>query len=125
MTPLEELTRLVTEPSRRIFVAEKPLDLRSAEGENCVYTLQLPVSAQGAAGGRIGGVGERRIQKVYCFQLKNGNWLKKLETESPDQIERFELPYQAAGLSITLPDSTERTVTGLIDEKLVQGYDTA
>jgi hypothetical protein len=122
LTPLEELTKLIAEQSRRIFVAEKPLDLRDRQGTNCVYVLQLPTSAPGAAGGRIGGVGERRIQKVCCFRLEKGNWLKTLEIEKPDKIERFELPYQAAGLSITLPDGTERTVSGVIDEELAQQY---
>lgn len=119
---MAELTRLLSEKSRRIFVAQAPIDLRSSEGTNCVYVLQLPTSAPGAAGGRIGGIGERRMQKLYCFRLENGKWMKIYETEDEEKLEKFELPYHAAGLTIILPDGTERVVSGVIDEEFVQKY---
>jgi len=120
---LEELTLLLAEMSRRIFVAQASIDLRSSEGTNCVYVLQLPTSAPGAAGGRIGGIGERRIQKLYCFRLENGKWMKIYEIEDEGKLEKFELPYHAAGLTVILPDGTERVVSGVIDEEFVQKYD--
>lgn len=123
LSTLEELTLLLAEKSRRIFVAEASIDLRSSEGTNCVYVLQLPTSAPGAAGGRIGGIGERRIQKLYCFRLENGKWMKIYETEDEGKLEKFELPYHAAGLTVILPDGTERVVSGVIDEEFVQKYD--
>ena len=119
---LEELTQLLAEKSRRIFVAQEPVDLRSSGGNNCVYVLQLPTSAPGAAGGRIGGVGERRIQKLYCFRLENGKWMKIYETEDKEKLEKFELPYHAAGLTVILPDGTEGVVSGVVDEEFVQKY---
>ena len=122
MTPLEELTQLASEKSRRIFVAESPIDLRDTEGRNCVYVLQLPVSAQGAAGGRIGGIGERRISKLYCFRQINGTWMKIYETEDLEKLERFELPYHAAGMGVILPEGTERVVSGVVDQELIQRY---
>ena len=122
LSALEELTLLLAEKSRRIFVAQASIDLRSSEGTNCVYVLQLPTSAPGAAGGRIGGIGERRIQKLYCFRLENGKWMKIYETEDEGKLERFELPYHAAGLTVILPDGTERVVSGVIDEEFVQKY---
>ena len=122
MTALEEMTQLLAEKSRRIFVAQAPIDLRSGEGKNCIYVLQLPTSAPGAAGGRIGGIGERRIQKLYCFRLDNGKWMKIYETENEERLEKFELPYHAAGLTVTLPDGTERVVSGVVDEEFVQKY---
>jgi len=120
---LEELTQLLAEKSRRIFVAQASIDLRSSEGTNCVYVLQLPTSASGAAGGRIGGIGERRIQKLYCFRLENGKWMKIYETEDEGKLGRFELPYHAAGLTVIFPDGTERVVSGVVDEEFVQKYD--
>ena len=122
MTALEEMTQLLAEKSRRIFVAQAPIDLRSGEGKNCVYVLQLPTSAHGAAGGRIGGIGERRVQKLYCFRLDEGKWVKIYETENEERLEKFELPYHAAGLTVTLPDGTERVVSGVVDEEFVQKY---
>lgn len=123
MSTLDEITQLLAEKSRRIFVAHAPIDLRSSEGTNCVYVLQLPTSAPGAAGGRVGGIGERRIQKLYCFRLENGKWMKIYETEDEEILEKFELPYHAAGLTVILPDGTERVVSGVIDEEFVQKYD--
>lgn len=122
MNPLEELTQLVSEKSRRIFLAENPIDLSSSEGKNCVYVLQLPTSAPGAAGGRIGGIGERRIEKLYCFRQENGKWLKVYETDSAEKVERFELPYHAAGMSVKLQDGSERVVSGVIDSEFIQRY---
>ena len=123
LSALEELTQLLAEKSRRIFVAQASIDLRSSEGTNCVYVLQLPTSAPGAAGGRIGGIGERRIQKLYCFRLENGKWMKIYETEDEGKLGRFELPYHAAGLTVIFPDGTERVVSGVVDEEFVQKYD--
>lgn len=122
MTALEELMQLASEKSRRIFVAERPIDLRVTQGKNCVYVLQLPVSAPGSAGGRVGGIGERKIQKLYCFRQENGNWFKIYETESLDKLERFELPYHAAGLTVTLADGTEKVVSGVVDVDFIQKY---
>jgi len=121
-THLDELVRLITEKSRRIFVAQKTIDLRSTEGENSVYVLQLPTSAPGAAGGRVGGFGERRIQKLYFFRLESGRWMKIFETEDEEKLGRFELPYHAAGLAAFLPDGTERVVSGVVDEEFVGKY---
>ncbi len=111
--------------SRRIFVTENRIDLRANEGRNCVYVLQLPTSALGAAGGRIGGIGERRIQKISCFRQENGKWIKAYEIENPEKLEKFELPYHAAGLSVVLPDGSEKVVSGVVDQEFVQRYNEA
>jgi hypothetical protein len=121
LSALEELVALVSEKARRIFVAEKPVDLTFPEGRNCVYVLQLPDS-YGSAGGRVGGIGERRIQKIYCFRKEEGRWLKAYESDDEGKLEKFELPYHAAGLSVTLPDGTERVVSGVVDAEFVQRY---
>ncbi len=122
MTPLEELAQLANEKSRRLFVAENPIDLSVKEGENCIYILELPTTAPGSAGGRVGGIGERKIQKAYCFRQTTGKWLKLYETESADKLERFNLPYHAAGLSVRLPDQTERVVSGVVDPEVIAEY---
>jgi len=122
VNPLEELTRLAREKGRRLFVAEMPIDLTADEGSNCVFVLELPGSAPGAAGGRIGGLGERRIEKTYCFRQVHGNWIKVYETDVLEKLERFELPYHAAGMSVVLPDGSERVVSGVVDQELIQRY---
>lgn len=123
MTPRDELNQLAAEQSRRIFVAKTPIDLSSTKGENTVYVLQLPVS--GSAGGRIGGIGERRTDRLCCFHQVKGEWTKTFESSDTDKLERLELPYHASGLSVTLMDGTERVVSGVIDQEFVHLYDEA
>ena len=122
MMPLQELSRLAIEKNRRLFVAENTIDLSLNEGENCVYVLELPGIAPGAAGGRVGGIGERNIQKAYRFRQASGRWLKIYETDSVDKLERFSLPYHAAGLSVRLPDRSEKIVSGVVDPGLIDEY---
>ena len=113
---------MASEKSRRLFVAEKPIDLSAKEGQNCIYVLELPGTAPGAAGGRVGGIGERKIQKAYCYRQIDGNWVKVYETEAFERLEKFELPYHAAGLGITLPEGTEKVVSGVVDPELIDNY---
>jgi hypothetical protein len=122
MTPLEELAQLANEKSRRLFVAENPIDLGMTKGGNCIYILELPSTAPGAAGGRVGGIRERKIQKAYCFRQAAGRWLKVYETESTDKLERFNLPYHATGLSVRLPDGSEKVVSGVVDPEFIGEY---
>jgi hypothetical protein len=122
LTPLEELAQLAGERSRRIFVAEDSIDLSRSEGRNCVYVLELPSAAPGAAGGRIGGLGERRVQRVLCFRRESDKWLKVYETDVGEKVEKFDLPYHAAGLDVVMPDGSTRVISGVVDPELVQAY---
>ena len=124
---LEELKRLVSEVGRRIFVAQLPIDLRTMIGKswvnvNCVYVLDLEQSAPGAAGGRVGGIGERKLQRIRRFQLEKEVWTKNYETDDAEKLEKFELPYHAASLGVTMPDGPEKIVTGVVDPQLVEIY---
>jgi hypothetical protein len=123
LTPLEELAQLAGQRSRRIFVAEDSIDLSKSEGRNCVYVLELPGAAPGAAGGRVGGIGERRVQKVFCFRQENDKWFKVYETDVTEKLERFDLPYHAAGLDVVMPDGSKRVVSGVVDPELIHTYD--
>jgi hypothetical protein len=122
VTPLEELAQFVREGGRRIFVAEQTVDLSKNDGTNGVYVLELPSDSPGAAGGRVGGVGERRLRKVHCYRLQDEKWIKAYETNDPERLQRYELPYHAAGLSIVLPDGTEKVVSGVVDEEFIRAY---
>jgi len=37
-------------------------------------------------------------------------------------LERFELPYHAAGTPVILPDGSERVMSGVIDPEFVESY---
>lgn len=121
MTPLEELTALFAEKGRRIFVAENHVDLKSLQGENSIFVLQLPESSM-AAGGRAGGFGERRVEKLYAFHYSDGACKKLFEVNAPDKLEKYELPYHAAGTPVVLPDGSEKVVSGVIDPDFVESY---
>ncbi len=121
MSPLEELTRLVSEKGRKILVAENPVDLKTLQGKNSVFILQLPEGSS-AAGGRAGGFGERRLEKLYCFHYEDGACRKLYEVDSPEKLERFDLPYHAAGTPVILPDGSEKVMSGVIDPEFVESY---
>jgi hypothetical protein len=123
LTPLEELAQLAGQRSRRVFVAEDSIDLSKNEGRNCVYVLELLGAAPGAAGGRIGGIGERRVQKVLCFRQENDKWFKVYETDVAEKLEKIDLPYHAAGLDVIMPDGSKRVVSGVVDPELIHTYD--
>jgi len=122
LSVFEELARLASEGARNIFVAQDPIDLRAEDDGNYIFVLELLTGRLGSAGGRVGGIGERKIQKLQCFRIQNRDCTKIFETEDSEQLEKFELPYHAAGLSIVLPDGTEKVVTGLVDPELVERY---
>ena len=86
-----------------------------------MYVLELPASP-GSAGGRVAGFGERKLTRLMCFQQHDGTWTKPFETEDFSVLERLELPYHAAGLSVILPDGRERVVTGVVDQEFVRTY---
>ena len=48
--------------------------------------------------------------------------MKLYETESAEKLERFNLPYHAAGLSVRLLDQSEKVVSGVVDPELVGEY---
>src|SRR2546426_12184011 len=109
MAPQEELARLISEKGRKILVAENPVDLKSLQGENFVYLLQLPEGST-AAGGRAGGFGERRVERLYAFHYSNGSCRKLFEVDSPEKLKgssflitrqecRFSFPTGLSGLS--------------------------
>ncbi len=121
MTPLEELSQLLLRKGRIILVAEDSIDLRSLRGKNSIYVLQLP-EASTAAGGRAGGFGERRIEKIYGFQYQDGVCEKIVETDEPLKLEKIELPYHATALPVLMSDGTEKIVSGVIDPEFIQSY---
>jgi hypothetical protein len=121
MTPLEELAALLSEKGRRLFVAENDVNLKSLEGENSIFVLQLPEGSM-AAGGRAGGFGERRVEKLYAFHYADGACRKLFEVNSPEKLEKYEVPYHAAGTPVVLPDGSEKIVSGVIDPEFVESY---
>jgi hypothetical protein len=122
LSVFEELARLASEGVRKIFVVKGSIDLRAKDDDTYIFVLELLTGRLGSAGGRVGGIGERKIQKLHCFRIQNRDCTKIFETEDAEQLEKFELPYHAAGLSIILPDGTEKVVTGVVDPEVIERY---
>src|SRR2546426_543113 len=85
------------------------------------YATSVPEGSL-AAGGRAGGFGVRKIEKLYAFHYEDGSCRKLFEVDNPEKLESFELPYHAAGTPIIMPDGSERIISGVIDPEFVAGY---
>src|SRR3989475_11136779 len=113
MTPLDELAKLISEKGRKILVAQNPVDLRTLQGENSVFILQLPEGSS-AAGGRAGGFCKRRLAKLYCFHYAEGACRKLYEGDSTEKLERLDLPNHRAGTPVILPRGSKTRISGVL-----------
>ena len=120
MTPLQELSDLLSGRARVIVISEKNVDLRE-NGENRILVLKM-VEGSLAAGGRGGGFGERKVTRVFLFRCGGGNCEKVFETEDKPKLDAFEVPFYVTRLPFTLADGTEGVGYGVVDPQLVTEY---
>ena len=106
--------------SRKIVVCKNNIDL-SKKNDNTIFILGVEES-RGSAGGRIGGAGLRRISKIGCYEITNGNIKKTFETANEDIISKFEVPLSAVAMDIGLSNGTPKVVQGVVDEELIKTY---
>ena len=118
---LIDFLELINGGGRRVYVAEKMINLGELGVQNNIYVLQLPEGST-AAGGRGGGFGERRIVKVYHFQCGEGLCRKVAEFEDEERLESLDLPYHATAMPILDPKGGERIVSGVVDPPFAEGY---
>ncbi len=121
MDGLTELLELVSGKGRRVYVTEKPIDLRDLRTANTIYILQLP-DGSSAAGGRGGGFGERRIVRLFHFECGDGACVKVGEVEDDVKLDSLDLPYHATAMPILDPEGKERLVSGVVDPSFVASY---
>jgi hypothetical protein len=121
MDGLSEFLDLLSSKGRRVYVAVKPIDLRTPEAANDIYVLQLPDGST-AAGGRGGGFGERRIVKVYHFESGPGGMRKVSEVEDDERLDALDLPYHATAMPILDLQGNEKLVSGVIDPPFAESY---
>jgi hypothetical protein len=117
----DEFIALIESMGRRVFVTDDLVDLRKLDQPNEIYILQM-LSASTAAGGRGGGMGDRKVVKVYHYSCGNGECKKVSETEDTEKIESLDLPYHATAFPILLPDGREKLVSGVADRQLTASY---
>ncbi len=113
---IDEILQL---PQRKLVVAQSDI-LLDKKSENEVFILMVEES-RGSAGGRAAGSGYRKISKVYGFHCDE-NCSKVFETDDPQKIETFEVPYSAVAMDITLSDGRPYVVQGIVDSNFVANY---
>ncbi len=118
---LADLLELVNGKGRRVYVAERLIDLKDLAVANNIYILQLPDGST-AAGGRGGGLGERRIVKVYHFACGSGTCTKLGEFEDDERLDSLDLPYHATAMPVLDPQGKEKLVSGVVDPQFVESY---
>jgi hypothetical protein len=118
-----ELNEILQIPKRKLVVSlsDIALDKNQDNAENIVFILMVEES-RGAAGGRGGGSGNRKIDKVIGFKTNNKNHLKIFETENADMIEKFDIPYNAVAMDIILESGEPYVVQGITDKEMINSY---
>ncbi|MBA3976629.1 MAG: hypothetical protein H0X50_00340 [Nitrosopumilus sp.] len=117
------LNRVLQIPKRKLIVSlnDIALDKHYNAPENIVFILMVEESL-GSAGGRGGGSGNRKIDKIMGFRIKNSKDTKIFETENPSIIEKFDIPYSAVAMDIVLESGDPFVVQGVIDNDLIKSY---
>ncbi len=116
----QSIDDVLESPQRKLVVAETEIDLRSSN-QNDVFILMVQES-HGSAGGRAGGSGGRKIDKVIAFSCSKGVCNRYFETLDPEKIDQFEIPYSAVAMDIVLSTGKQVVVQGLIDPDTVNNY---
>lgn len=118
-----ELNEILQTPKRKLVVSLSDIALNKNRDniENIVFILMVEES-RGAAGGRGGGSGNRKIDKVIGFKTNNNNHIKIFETENADLIEKFDIPYNAVAMDITLESGEPHVLQGIVDKEMINSY---
>jgi len=121
LTPLQELSDLLTGKSRVIVISEKEVDLRSGHAGGMVLVMKM-VEGSLSAGGRGGGFGERRITRAALYRLGGDGCERVAETEDERLLKTLEVPYYVSRLPFVLEDGTEVVGYGAVDPELIAEY---
>jgi hypothetical protein len=113
----ESIETILQLPQRKLVVAQNEIDLSSCT-ENEIFILIVEES-KGSAGGRGGGSGSRRIDKIFAFSCRNGNCFKFFEATEKNMIEQFEIPYSAVAMDIKIHGGAPLVVQGITDPEYV------
>jgi hypothetical protein len=119
-----ELSETLKMPKRKLVVSlyDIALDKTHEEGNGNIVFILMVEESRGSAGGRGGGSGSRRIDKIVGFREHNTRYLKIFETENQDLIERFDIPYNAVAMDITLEAGEPYVVQGVVDREMIGSY---
>ncbi len=118
-----ELNEILQSSKRKLVISLSDIALSKNHdnAENIVFVLMVEES-RGAAGGRGGGSGNRKIDKVIGFKINKNNNLKIFETENAEMIEKFDIPYNAVAMDIILETGEPYVVQGITDKDMINSY---
>jgi len=116
----KSLDALLRGPSRKIVVSLNDIDL--ANPSDNFIVIFIVEESSGAAGGRAAGYGSRRITKIVTFATIHGRYEKILETNDDRVISKFNIPYSAVAMDISMNDGSSVVVQGIVDPEMIQTY---
>ncbi len=116
------LSQILQIPKRKLIVSLNDIILNKNKSiENIVFILMVEESF-GSAGGRGGGSGNRKIDKIIGFRIVDSKELKIFETENTEIIEKFDIPYNAVAMDIILESGEPYVVQGITDPEMIKEY---
>jgi len=119
-----KVSEILNLPMRKLIISSQEINLNAADGrvkENTIFVLMVKESS-GSAGGRGGGSGMRRIDRIIGFEIIGNSDEQIYETDDPQEIEEFEIPYSAVAMDIVLESGVSSVVQGVIDPNMVNEY---
>ena len=117
-----ELNHILQLPKRKLIVSLNDIILnKNNDVENIIFILMVEESF-GSAGGRGGGSGNRKIDKILGFKINDNKDIKIFETNDADMIEKFDIPYNAVAMDIVLASGEPYVVQGIVDQEIIKSY---
>jgi hypothetical protein len=117
-----ELNHILQLPKRKLIVSLNDIILnKNNDIENIIFILMVEESF-GSAGGRGGGSGNRKIDKILGFKIKDNKDIKIFETNDADMIEKFDIPYNSVAMDIVLESGEPYVVQGITDQEIIKSY---
>ncbi|MGH9925610.1 MAG: hypothetical protein ACRD4J_09660 [Nitrososphaeraceae archaeon] len=120
MTNFSSLEEVLSLPTRKLVVSSTEVDL--SKSENSIVFVLLVEESFGSAGGRAGGSGSRKISRILGFKIHQSMISLMVDIREMDIIDRFDVPYSAVALDITLSTGQRSVVQGIVDPILIEEY---
>lgn len=120
MTNFSSLEEVLSLPTRKLVVASTEVDL--SQSEHSIVFVLLVEESFGSAGGRAGGSGSRKISRILGFKIHQSMISLIIDIREMDIIDRFDVPYSAVALDITLSTGQRSVVQGIVDPILIEEY---
>jgi hypothetical protein len=120
MTNFSSLEEVLSLPTRKLVVSSTEVDL--SKSEHSIVFVLLVEESFGSAGGRAGGSGSRKISRILGFKIHQSMISLIIDIREMDIIDRFDVPYSAVALDITLSTGQRSVVQGIVDPILIDEY---